>query len=455
MRQQLPLKSGSGRSKPVSVETLVNLYPEKAEEGAKSRVTLHGTPGLTAFAVCGDGPVRGMHKMSGVLYVVSGSKLYSVDAFGVVIDLGNIDGGSRVSMADNGTQLCVVNGASGYIYSVAVGLVRITDPDFPGALSVAFLDGYFIFNSPDGAQFFVSALYDGTDIDALDFATAESNPDPLLKVLVDHRELWLFGDDTVEIWQNVGAADFPFARISGAINEKGISAKESAVQMDNSVVWLDQDGIVRRAADGYTPVRISTHAVEYQISKGNYTAAEAFTYSQEGHEFYVLTVPGSGTFVYDAATQVWHERKSYRKDRWRASTYVRVYNKSLVGDAYNGNIYVLDLDSYTENGDPLISEMIFPPLENDGDRFTLHSFQLDMETGVGGQTSPQVMLQISRDGKVWGNEAWRSFGKDGDYLRRVIWRRLGQHRTAHIKCSISDGAKRGVYAAYIQGEPNQ
>lgn len=453
MRQELPLKSGSGRSKPITVESLVNLYPEQSEESAKGRVTLHGCPGLDLFATCGDGPIRGLHKMANVLYAVSGQRLYSVDSSGVAADLGDIKGAELATIADNGTQLCIVSGSRGYIYSVTGGLIEISDTDFPGADSVAFLDGYFIFNN--SSQFFISALYDGTDFDALDFASAESNPDPLIKVLVDHRELWLFGDDTVEVWQNVGSGDFPFARISGAINEKGLIAKNSVVQMDNSVLWLDQDGIVRRAAGGYAPVRISTHAIEYKISIGDYERAEAFSYSQEGHEFYVLSIPNSGTFVFDAATQLWHERKSYLKDRWRVSTYTRAYNKPLVGDIYNGNIYELNLDSYSENGDPLIAEMIFPPIENDGDRFTFHSFQLDMETGIGGQSSPQVMLQISRDGKVWGNEAWRSFGKDGDYLKRVIWRRLGQHRTAHVKCSISDVAKRAVYAAYIQGEPNR
>lgn len=453
MRKELPLKSGSGRSKPITVESLVNLYPEQSEESAKGRVTLHGCPGLDLFTTCGDGPIRGLHKMANILYAVSGQRLYSVNSSGVATDLGDINGAELVTIADNGTQLCIVSGSRGYIYSVVGGLVEISDTDFPGADSVAFLDGYFIFNN--SSQFFISALYDGTDFDALDFASAESNPDPLIKVLVDHRELWLFGDDTVEVWQNVGSGDFPFARISGAINEKGLIAKNSVVQMDNSVLWLDQDGIVRRAAGGYAPARISTHAIEYKISLGDYERAEAFTYSQEGHEFYVLSIPNSGTFVFDAATQLWHERKSYLKDRWRVSTYTKAYNKPLVGDIYNGNIYELNLDSYSENGDPLIVEMVFPPVENDGDRFTLHSFQLDMEAGVGGQTSPQVMMQISRDGKVWGNEAWRSFGKDGDYLRRVIWRRLGQHRTAHIKCSISDAAKRAVYAAYIQGEPNR
>ena len=441
MRLNLAHHTSGGRSKSVDASRLVNLYAEQSD--GKSPVVLHGTPGLNLVATYGTGPIRGVRYMAGARYVVSSGNLY--DASGAV--LGAVDGTGPVSLADNGTQLVIVSSlGTGYVYSIAGGFVQITDPDWPGASSVDYLDGYFLFSEPDSGIFFISALNDATDFDALDFASAESAPDDLVRVFVDHREVWLMGTDTCEIWSNTGAGLFPFERITGAINEKGLRGKFSVTKADNSLYWVDRDGIVRRAAEGYTPVRISTHAIEYAISKGNIDNAEAIAYVQEGHEFYALTVPGAGTYVYDAATQLWHERESFGEHQWRVSGFARHNGVQYVGDYENGNLYSLDLDKYTENGTQQAAEIVFPPISFEGERFRLHSIRLDMESGVG--DSPQVMLQTSRDGKTWSNEVWRDFGAIGAYTQRVVWRRLGQFETCHLRFRISDNAKRAVFAAY-------
>ena len=220
MRLQIASKSGSGRSKSVTAERLVNMYAE-ASDGV-SNVTLHGSPGLSLVNSNGVGPVRGIRYMDGARYVVSGGFLYDESAG----SLGAIAGTGPVMMADDGTQLVIVTGLNtGYVYSVSGGLQAITDPDWPGASSVDYLDGYFLFTEPGTGTFFISAINDATDFDALDFASAESAPDDLIRVFVDHREVWLMGADTCEIWSNTGASDFPFERIPGAINEKGLRGK--------------------------------------------------------------------------------------------------------------------------------------------------------------------------------------------------------------------------------------
>ena len=441
MRLQISAQSGGGRSKTQDASRLVNMYAEEA--GGKSQVMLHGTPGLVLDTTYGVGPVRGIHYMAGLRYVVSGASLYN--AAGDV--LGAIDGTGKVALANNGTQLVVVTSATtGYVYTVSGGLVQITDPDWPGATSVDYLDGYFLFTEPDSGIFFISALNDALDIDALDFASAESAPDDLVRVFVDHREVWLMGVDTCEIWVNTGSQDFPFERQPGAISEKGLRGKFTVTKNDNSIYWVDRDGIVRRAAEGYSPLRISTHAVEHAIASGDLDNAEAISYVQEGHEFYALTVPGAGTFVYDSATQLWHERESLSQGRWRASGFARNAGVQYVGDYLNGKVYSLDLDTYTEDGTEQVAEMLFPPLQADGERFRLSSVRLDMEAGTA--NAPNVMLQVSRDGKTWSNEEWQEFGDVGQYTRRVVWRRLGQYDTCHLRFRISDNAKRAVFAAY-------
>jgi len=260
-------------------------------------------------------------------------------------------------------------------------------------------------------------------------------------LIADHRELWVFGTDSVEVWYNAGAADFPLQRIQGAFNEIGCVSAYTIAKMDNGLFWLGTDargqGIVYRA-NGYTGVRISTHAIEYAIAQyGNISDALAYTYQQEGHAFYVLTFPsGNATWVYDVATQAWHERAGLNNGefmRHRSNCQCNFGGNIVVGDFENGNIYTFDLDVYADNGGVqkwLRSWRALPTGQNNLKRTAHHSLQLDCEAGVGlnlGQGSdPQVMLRWSDDGgHTWSNEHWSPLGKIGAYGQRTFWRRLG------------------------------
>jgi hypothetical protein len=345
-------------------------------------------------------------------------------------------------MVDNGTQLFIATNPVSYIYDAASEtLAQITDIDFPGAVTVGYLDGYFIFQEPNSDRFWTSELLDGTQIDPLSFASAEGMPDNLVSLFVDHREVWLFGTQSVEVWYDAALEGFPLARIQGAVNEFGCAATYSVAKMDNSLFWLGADarghGVVFRA-NGYAGQRISTHAVEYAIQSYEIISdAIAFTYQQDGHSFYVLTFPSAqATWVYDAATGAWHERAGFANGqfiRHRANCQMFYSEEVVVGDFQNGNIYAYDLDQYSDGDFAqkwLRSWRALPTGQNNLKRTAQHSLQIDMQTGVGlntGQGStPQVMLRWSDDGgHTWSNEHWMSAGKIGAYGTRAIRRRLG------------------------------
>jgi len=422
---------------------MVNLFPEIIPEGGKEPAFLNRAPGLKFKLTVGSGPIRGLWQFGGNMYVVSRDKLYKVDSNYTVTTLGTVSGiNGPVSMADNGTQLFVACNGPSYIYNAQIGVFQqITDGDFPGAVTVGYLDGYFVFNEPNSQKIWVTALLDGTSIDPLDFASAEGSPDGVVGIIVDHREVWVYGTNSVEVWYNSGNADFPLFRIQGAFNELGCVAAYSIAKMDNGLFWLGQDargqGIVYRA-NGYTGQRISTHAIEWQIQQyGNLSDAIGYTYQQDGHSFYVLIFPSANaTWVYDVATQAWHERAGFTNGeftRHRSNCQVFFNSDVLVGDYQNGNIYAFDLDNFSDNGSIqkwLRSWRALPTGQNNLKRTAQHSLQLDLETGVGlnlGQGSdPQVMLRWSDDGgHTWSNEHWVSIGKIGEFYRRAIWRRLG------------------------------
>jgi hypothetical protein len=456
---------------------MVNLYPEVIPEAGKEPAYLQRCPGLELIATVGTGPIRGMWGHENDVYIASGNELYKMTPNLDITKLGDITGTGPVSMADNGLQLFVACNPDGFIYNfTTTAFAKITDPDYPGAVTVGYLDGYFVFNEPNSQRIWVTALLDGLSIDPLDFASAEGSPDGLVSIIIDHREAWLFGTNSTEVWYNSGNPDFPLERIQGAYNEIGCVAPYSVAKLDNSVFWLGADargqGIVYRA-QGYQAVRVSTHAVEFAIQQyTDMSDALAYTYQQDGHAFYVLIFPTANTtWVFDAATGAWHERAAlvngeYRRHRSNAHAAFNDY--PTVGDFENGNIYQFKLDVYLDAGDVqkwLRRWRALPTGQNNLTRTIHHQLQLDCQTGVGlsegifeilstetaqeietnqaiapntvpssifaliGQDigpEPQVMLRWSDDGgHTWSSEYWRNMGPIGATQTRVIWRRLG------------------------------
>lgn len=445
---------------------MINIYPEIVPEGGKEPAFLQRAPGLTRLATVGLGPIRGMWTFGNFGYVVSGPTLFQIDSNWNAVAKGTVAGTGPVSMADNGIQLFVAANPQGYIYNANTDVFQqITDPDFPGAGTVGYLDGYFVFNEPNSQKIWVTQLLDGTSVDPLDFASAEGNPDNVVAIFVDHREVWVYGTNSTEVWYNAGLLDFPLARIQGAYNELGCAAPYSIAKMDNQIYWLGKDargqGMVFRAA-GYMGQRISTHAIEWQMQEySDLSDAVGYTYQQDGHSFYVLNFPTANTtWVFDVATGAWHERASFQNsnfNRHRGNSQMFFNSETVIGDYQNGKIYKFDLESYSDDGQPqkwLRSWRALPTGANNLARTVQHAMQLDCETGVGLNTGlgsdPQVMLRFSDDGgHTWSNEHWKSMGKIGRSGFRTIWRRLGA--TMKIRDRVYEVSGTDPVRIYIMG----
>lgn len=453
---------------------MVNLFPEIVPEAGKEPAFLNRAPGLKLEFTAGIGPIRGLWQLGSNLYVVSRDKLYKVTPAYVVTLIGTVSGTSGpVSMADNGIQLFVACEGPSYIYNSQTDVfAQITDTDFPGAVTVGYVNGFFVFNEPNSQKIWITSLLDGTSVDPLDFASATGSPDGVVGIIVDHGQVWVYGTNSIEVWYYSGNADFPLEPISGAFNELGCAAAYSIAKMDNGLFWLGKDargqGMVYRA-NGYSGQRISTHAVEWHIQQyGNLSDAIGYTYQQDGHSFYVLIFPSADTtWVYDVATQAWHERAGFSNGQFTRhwSNCQAFFNsKVLVGDYRNANVYSFDLDDFSDNGSIqkwLRSWRALPTGQNNLKRTAHHSLQLDCETGVGlnlGQGSdPQVMLRWSDDGgHTYSNEHWVSIGRIGEYYRRAIWRRLGMTlklRDRVYEVSGTDPVKIAIMGAKLMISP--
>jgi hypothetical protein len=463
MRVALATDHAVSRSRPLSAARLVNLFAEPAPEGAKSKVVLYGTPGLKAWATVGSGKIRAGREALGYAYILSGPTLYRVDNGGnaTACTGATLPGSGPAMMTDNGVQLGLLIDRQMF-YASGTTVTAVTDTDFPteGATSVDYMDGYGIFTrGGSSGQFFLSQPLDFSAYDALDFATAESSPDGLLRVLVDHREVWLIGSKTIEPWINTGASPFPFERVSGALIERGTAAALSAVKEDNSTFWLGDDRIVYRS-EGYQPVRISTHEVEELLRVGEVSDAEGMTHAIGGHKFYVLRLPSKGlTIAYDMATKRWHLRQSGTSldpAPWDVNCIFTAFGKTLAGGE-NGAVYELDADTYTDGGQAKRGVVTCSPIYPDGRRAVLDLVELECELGVGittGQGSdPQVMMRFSRDGAMtWGPWKTASLGAIGNRRVRAKWENLGAFRTGVCEFAISDPVKVALYGMRYEAE---
>jgi hypothetical protein len=443
----LPFHSYVLRSRPASPSRLVNCFAEILPKGAKRPYALVRAPGIASWTTVGTGPIIATHKALGYLWVVSGTKLYRVDSNKTVTEIGTVGTAARVKIVNNITTIVVVNQPNAYYYDTSTSTFgQITDADFTsrGALDAAFLDNYLLFVEPNTGRFFCSNVGSATSFDALNFATAEAAPDNLVGLIVDHRQVLLLGEETVEIWELVGGGGFPFARAANGFIEQGCFNGMTAAKQDNSVFWLAQDYTVRRL-DGVTPVRISQTGIEQALGSVTIGSGQGYSYSQEGHLFYVLTFP-EGTFIYDATTREWHERETYGYAYWLAWSHAQAFGLELVGDVSSNRIGYLSPTTYDDWGTIQRMEWTYQPVYANANLAFHDRLEVVMETGVGltaGQGSdPEIMMDVSDDGgRTWEALPNMKIGKIGEHNTKVVWPQLGSSEDRVYRGAISDPVK--------------
>lgn len=434
----------------------VNLYTIMSESGnSVSPAALITTPGLSLFATVGGGPIRGCIESDSRAFFVSGNGFYEIDSAGAETLRGTLNTlTSRCQLADNPTQIMIIDGVNGYIFNKTTNtLTQITSPNFPTPSSLTFQDGYFIVSEANSSKYYISSLNNGLTWGALDFTTVEGSPDALVAVRSNRSNIWAFGTKITEVYQNTGNANFPFQRISGAFIQTGCAAPNTIRNLDNRLIWLgiDENGdSIVWMTNGYNAQRISTQAIERKIGESSrFDESFAWTYHENGHAFYVLQVKGlNTTLVFDISTQMWHERvyrnpSTANEEQHRGACHLYAFNKHLVGDRENGNIYMMRQGIYSDNGDPMVRKRVTQHISEAKQLITHKQLELDMEVGVGlvsGQGStPQIMMRYSDDsGRTWSSELWRDIGAIGDYGRQVIWNKLGRSRDRVYEFSISD-----------------
>ena len=419
----------------------------------------------------------------------------SVPVDSVVIAINTPSGGFNSYTLSSNTTV-----ASETMYALDFTVLPSTDGAFSGATTVDVIDNYFVYSRPSSQQFGASDALSPIS-QQLSFASKDGAPDQLVALIVDHREVYLLGESSSEVWVDAGLFPFPFQRIPGTSTQHGIAAQNSVSRVGNSFAYVSRNlrgqGQIMQM-NGYIPQRISTHAVENTLVNQYINDAIAWTYQLEGHEVYVVSFPTINiTWAFDATTGLWYKwlycttANQYQRHRGNCSCVFQ--GMVLVGDYANGKIYELDSTNYTDDGNNIRRLRRAPHLVSDLQRQYFEEFQIQFQPGVGftglsvapyiyigtpytiyptatlvipatqtvvigfatlqNQTTtlPQAMLRWSDDGgSTWSNEHWVTIGQTGKYKNRAIWRRLGQARDRVFEVVVTDPVKAVIVSANLK-----
>ena len=394
---------------------VINMFAESAPT-EETGVVLQSRPGLSDYVTMGSGPVHAIFSADGVLddgfYGVSGSHLYAG-----TFDCGAITGSGPWSMAGFSNLLFVAGGAGLWTWDMTT-LVNVAFPDAANVRKVIIGASRAICIRADTQKFYWSDPLTST-INALSFATAESQPDRLRDMLFIDDTLILFGAETVEFWPNTGDADLPFQPLEGRVFERGIKATGCAVKVGATFAWVTN---LNQICIGDPDNIITTAGLEALISATD--TPKLWTFYIEGTEFLAIRID-AGTWVYSMRAKTWSKFNTDSTTNWAAQCHARgFYGSSTNGKVYRWASDNLDLGTTMERrfraGIPLNSGGV-----------TISNILLRTHTGQTPYTSgaylePTVQMRFSRDlGHTWS--AWRSksLGIQGDTAKRVKWNGCG------------------------------
>jgi hypothetical protein len=416
----------------------------------------YSRPALVTGYNYGTGPIRGVFRAPNCygsgLFIVSGATAYNV-ATGA--SCGTIPGSDRVRWAASEAQMVLVASGTAYLYDGA-HFNPIVNASLPPVSDVAWLSGRFIYMAVGTDQFWYSEIDDAANETGLDFATAESQPDPNVACAILADQLVIFGTQSVEFWSTSTDATAPFQPNVGRGYQRGCISRDSIAFADNALFWVGDNRVVYRA--GNTPTRVSSSSIEDKIRQcaqaGQITGWVA---TFEGHEFYVMNLPGVGTYAYDLSrvgTQAqaygdsyergeWQEWQSWGHTPFRGQVSASLNGAVWVGDDTTNDLWSMQVGAYTDAGGPFVRQAsAFIKIEEGNPRclnLILHGV-VGQGLASGQGSNPLVEMRWSDDqGQTFGPWLAASLGPVGQTYTRAMWQRLGVMRApgrlVQVRCA--------------------
>lgn len=438
----------TNRSLPVSSQVTRNFYVEVNQQGTEP-LAFMPFPGLKLFATTGGGVSRGAGVRNGELYVVTGQTLYKIASNGTSTSLGAISGTGRCSFDEDGENLIIATGTGKpYTYN-GTTLSQGADADLPNASTVAYINRRVVYdgNGPDVA---FADLDTPLVVNSANVISADTKPDDTLAVQAHRQQLYVFGSETIQPMYNSGSGNPPFDFILNSVQEVGLGAIHSVSSNKRFVYFLGSDRQVYRIA-GLDVQTISNPAIGQAIEKySNVSDAYGLTFTFDSLEFYLLSFPtGNETWLFNEQSGLW-TNLAYGTDgdQHLIAGYQNVYGKHLVTDRLSGNVYELDFDTYTDNGNVIQRQRDTISINSgtfgkEGVQVFMDKLELVIETGTSLVTAESKMfMQYSDDnGRSWSTERWLPIGQQGEYRHKLWWFGLGSFYNRQFRFVMTDPIK--------------
>jgi len=461
--QTIPINIAGGsyqdRSRSLTSQETRNFYQEYLEAG-KDKYVIKSFPGQKIFGSTTGGIDRGQHQMAEINYRVQDKTLWRVASDGTHTDKGTINGTGRCIFADDGINLFIVT--TGYVYHYDGSTVTIvTDSSIVGAQSVTFINNQFAYTFPTLTVF--SDVGDGSSASSLNAVNEESTPDDLVRDYAFDQILYRFGKRSVNGWYNSGVGTPPFDKIEGQTVSVGLSAIHSVNNTRDYVYWLGSDNQVYRMRSGQADP-ISTTAISAEI-QGFDIIDDAFgeILTIDNKYIYVLTFPSENktwALNEELGKDGWFElSEGVDSNRYNAGSISNVYEKVLIGDKDNGNLYELDFNTYDLNGETWQRRRVISSINGDmlgqkGKRVQMSRLELIIESGTGlihGQgDDPQIMIEASYDGGAsWDAGTWMKIGRLGNNVKRAEWFSMKSFYDMIVRITVTDPVDISIFSGAI------
>lgn len=440
-------------------ERTINWYTELMEsQGANGKAALYPTPGYESFSEVTAIGGRAMFSVNGTqAFGVFGSDFIEFFSDGTYTVRGTMatdaNPATICTNGDGGGQIGITSGDHFYCYDL--GTFVFTDVVTSGATMCGMLYGYFVVFDRSTSTIKISDLFDGLTFDPTQFAQNSISQDSWRSMLVTpYGQIFLPGSQTGQFWYNAGTFPFPFAPDPAGLVEEGIAATFAIKQANKSATWLSTNkngGYQVMRAVGFSPQPISDKALDFELSRlGDISDAIAETYEDQGHSFFLLTIPSAQiTRAYDFTTNQWHDRGTWITED-NEFQYARpvyhcfAFNKHLMADRETNVLYEMDIEFGMDiEGRPIRRVRRAPAVVSQDQRLSFSKFEILLESGLGlatGQGSnPIVMMRKSDDGgQTFSSERTATAGRIGNYWQRVIFWQTGQARKRVFEISVTD-----------------
>lgn len=385
-----------------------------------------------------------------------------------------LEGSARPVFTEDSLRLTIAGGGQlqtwtggGLTGRISAPIFGVNEPPI-AATHVVSLANYLVANDTRPQtknQIFWSGLGDTnhTTWSPLNFNTADADPDAIVALGANSRELYAWGTKTLQVFGIGTDPLLPFA--ASAAIAIGNAAPYAVIRYDDQWAWLDGQ---RRfvMGNGRDNQEISQDVNRTIRSLSTVSDCFGFRAQLAFWDLLVWVFPTAGeAFAYNVKEQKWRRWRSWNgiddfaalRVSSHAFDVTRGWN--IVTDPLFENIWTLDPESETDSGpgQPIVADLITRRLDWDSEnRKRRNRVRVYIKRGTAAQAAPDTgYLECAKrdDEGMWSRPKRLGLGRAGDYFSSASWYPGGIYLRTQYRFRYSSGLDIALTRAIENFEP--